>query len=135
MTELEAEAFAARLTRVWEPQWAQNTLDPEWRIYEPECRYYALIQENVFMQADEETMGMFFSLNFHTSDDYLGRLTAYPDGEVEVGENMDCVTAQWLPFFRRGCWLSGCDIEATAHEKAQWIQGFTREEVESWNLV
>jgi hypothetical protein len=39
-----------------------------------------------------------------------------------------------LPFFRRGCWLSGCPIEATAHEKAEWIRGFTREEIEAWNL-
>ncbi len=40
----------------------------------------------------------------------------------------------WLPLFRRNCWLSGCDIEASAHEKAEWIQGFTREELEAWNL-
>jgi hypothetical protein len=36
--------------------------------------------------------------------------------------------------FRRGCWLSGCPIEASAHEKAEWIQGFSREEIEAWNL-
>ena len=44
------------------------------------------------------------------------------------------ITTQWMPFFRRGCWLSGLPIEATAHEKAEWMQDFTREEIESWNL-
>ncbi len=43
-------------------------------------------------------------------------------------------TARWLPFFRRGCWLSGCDIECTAQERLKWIQGFTSEEIEAWNL-
>ncbi|RYF45551.1 MAG: hypothetical protein EOO38_15815 [Cytophagaceae bacterium] len=37
---------------------------------------------------------------------------------------------QWMPFFRRGCWLSGCPIEATVHEKVEWTRGFTREELE-----
>ena len=42
--------------------------------------------------------------------------------------------AQWLDTFRRNCWLSGGDIEASAHEKAEWMQGFSPEEVEAWNL-
>ncbi len=41
---------------------------------------------------------------------------------------------QWLPLFRRNCWLCGCDIEATMHEKMEWMQGFSREEMDAWNL-
>ena len=41
-----------------------------------------------------------------------------------------------MPVFRRGCWLSGADVEATAHEKAEWMQNFTETEevMEAWNL-
>ena len=40
----------------------------------------------------------------------------------------------YLPLVRRNCWLSGFHIEATAHEKAEWMQGFPREELQAWNL-
>ncbi len=49
-------------------------------------------------------------------------------------DEQEAFTDKWLPFFRRGCWLSGCPIEATAHEKAEWMRGFSREELEAWNL-
>lgn len=41
---------------------------------------------------------------------------------------------RWREEFQRKCWLSGCDIEASAHEKLEWMQGFTREEMQAWNL-
>jgi hypothetical protein len=44
------------------------------------------------------------------------------------------IATEHLPLFRRGCWLSGCAIEASAHEKAEWMQSFTQEELEAWNL-
>ncbi|RYX82416.1 hypothetical protein EON83_19580 [bacterium] len=28
---------------------------------------------------------------------------------------------RWMDFFRRGCWLSGCQIECTEHEKLEWV--------------
>ena len=42
--------------------------------------------------------------------------------------------AEWIPFFGRGCWLSGCPIEASAEEKTEWMRGFTEEEIEEWHL-
>lgn len=42
----------------------------------------------MYVQVDELASEMFFSLNFHTENDYLGCLTAYPDGRVEVGEDI-----------------------------------------------
>jgi hypothetical protein len=47
---------------------------------------------------------------------------------------MDNPLDLWLPLLRRGCWLSGLPIEASAHEKVEWMQGFSPEELEAWNL-
>lgn len=43
---------------------------------------------------------------------------AVRDGDPN--ENLfDEFAAHWLPFFRRGCWPSGCATEASGHEKAE----------------
>ena len=53
----------------------------------------------------------------------------------DVGLRLEAeFAAQWTPPFRRGCWLCGCDIEASADEKAEWVREFTKEEIESWKL-
>ena len=39
--------------------------------------------------------------------------------------------AEQYPLFRRGYWLYGFDIEATDSEKAEWVRGFTKEEIET----
>lgn len=67
--------------------------------------------------------------------EFHARHTSFSD-EMECAskERLAQFTAEWMPLFRRNCWLSGCDIEATAAEKAEWIQGFTRAELEAWHL-
>ena len=60
--------------------------------------------------------------------------SAKATGELELQSNFRRFAAAWMPRFRRNCWLAGCDIEATAHEKIEWMQGFTREELEALNL-
>jgi hypothetical protein len=68
---------------------------------------------------------------------YVPDVGLYYDLDSYHGEEkilMESLLDSWLPFFRRNCWLSGCPIEASAHEKAEWIQGFSREEVELWKL-
>lgn len=58
-------------------------------------------------------------------------------GDQTVSEDTPAVIAfatQWMPYLRRNAWLSGLPLEASAHEKAEWIQGFSREEIEAWNL-
>ncbi|RYX82721.1 hypothetical protein EON83_18050 [bacterium] len=65
-------------------------------------------------------------------------MSNYAEGARIKPEQWDVLlpqfTAQWTDTFRRNCWLSGCPIEASAHEKAEWMQGFSREEIEAWNL-
>jgi hypothetical protein len=64
----------------------------------------------------------------------IALLDTSPRNETASPEELLRHESEWMDFFRRGLWLSGADIEATAHEKAEWLQGFTREEIEAWNL-
>ena len=68
-------------------------------------------------------------LSCHSQQRGIIRTDEIPDS-IDQWQFID----EYLDFFRRGLWLSGCDIEASAHEKAEWIQGFTKQEIEAWNL-
>ncbi|BCM92498.1 hypothetical protein IAD21_04378 [Abditibacteriota bacterium] len=59
-----------------------------------------------------------------------------PSDEMEYAssEALHQIFADWLPFFRRCCWLSGYPLEVSAHEKIEWMQEFIHEELQSWNL-
>jgi len=141
MTEQEAEALAARLTKVWVPSSPQLAW---WEVDGRALRFWAIVDLGVDVVYHQNTRR---SINL--TRDVLRAQTGllswheglpdisttdnkayYMDREAQYAQ----FAVQWLPFFRRGCWLSGCPIEATAHEKAEWIQGFTREEIEAWNL-
>ncbi|RYF46035.1 MAG: hypothetical protein EOO38_14900 [Cytophagaceae bacterium] len=65
---------------------------------------------------------------------WLGEEVEFEEGMVSSTEAAHQLTEQHLPLFRRNCWLSGVPIEATAHEKAEWIRDFSREDIEAWNL-
>lgn len=41
---------------------------------------------------------------------------------------------KWYALFRLNCWLSGCNVRVTPAEKAECIQGISREEIDAWNL-
>jgi hypothetical protein len=144
MTEQEADVFAVRLTRIWKPRTFERREDFA-AIFE----YHALIARDARLGADVALYvglirngldsGWHFQLAcdllhllcleeegshcYSVIDDSYG-LTGYDQKEQEF-------VAQWMPFFRRGCWLSGLPIEASAHEKAEWMQGFSHEELES----
>ncbi|BCM88378.1 hypothetical protein IAD21_00209 [Abditibacteriota bacterium] len=139
MTQQEVEAMAARLTRIWGGiivPWRSGlrghvtgTVHFEFRIPPHDKTKYIVINrfENGFWDVS------------HT-----GSLRCdFERGAIEIGPDREAVVrpqlfqqfaAEWMSFFRRGCWLSGCPIDATAHEKMEWIQGFTREELEAWKL-
>lgn len=137
----EVEVWRARLVRVWGQQRP---------IGFPECVMGSGLYS--FSYCVAEGIGLRFFI--HDPENYVdlrcekvGCAMDYQGGQVnafrfwlpsdepdESGGELDLFTQQWLPFFRRGCWLSGCPIEASAHEKAEWMRGFTREEVEAWNL-
>jgi hypothetical protein len=152
MTEQEAEALATRLTRVWSPNhhgsWTRKDGNASYSVeISPGLRFDCIDDYTSFSR----NFGLTFSLSrFETeakTDQILrtGYIYCFSEfGHICIShskhkswgtlEMIHQFAAQYTPFFRRNCWLSGCPIEATAHEKAEWTQGFSREELEAWNL-
>jgi hypothetical protein len=154
MTEQEAQALAARLERVWVGTQEGDLLrinsgerwhlqeGVHWLFDEHGFQFQTQFAHNVFFVAakDASSHELVFSLTQGSSSGRRGYLEAFMSFVGgELSPHRPCVHAplrfaRWLPIFRSGCWLSGFPIEASAHEKAEWIQDFTREEVEAWNL-
>lgn len=150
MTEQEAKAWAARLTRIWSQEEIVER-SAQWVVEDAQFRFEADYRDDVSLYFQVGGTGMDnISLDRTKYDSELRELTYRGEmgcnndtGRIVVGIGFESerekhdftqFADQWLPFFRRGCWLSGCPIEASAHEKVEWIQGFTREEIDAWNL-
>ncbi len=140
MTEQEAEVWAARLTRIWEltPHVLDWSKDPRYsRNLGQGYIFKGSINADVsFVCWPGQNIFRIMSRQFDTvlsCSEGVFSAWRYPPDERDVSP-CPSFTTQWLPFFRRRCWLSGCPIEASAHEKAEWIQGFSRKEIEAWNL-
>ncbi len=149
MTEQEAEAVAGRLTRIWAPDkqrvmrrsW-DSRIECRWRLsYHGFLDFHVEIIPSVNFHVVEK--GIFFCLGRKAEQETPRVMTGmllchFQNGVVQIGgggdERFEQFAAQWMPYFRRGCWISGCPIEATAHEKAEWLQGFNHEEIDAWNL-
>ena len=145
MTEQEAEAWATRLTRIWVPE--EVTIDLQTLHYLG--RYSGPSMVEIKVRPGRAWLGRpsnthIFILSQVTEESWRPRLgcsivrgniknLSHPQS-VHQRELTHHFIAHYLPFFRRGCWLSGGPIEASAHEKIEWMQGFTREEIEVWNL-
>lgn len=143
MTEQEAEAFAERITRIWKPLSV-----PEWSLDTEQGQFFfhCHITEDVELIHPVFANGPYVSLyseSIYADIEYRrgeiqSSCTAPSDTPtdefIELSKAVAPFASQWLEVFRRNCWLSGCDIEASAHEKAEWLRGFSREEVEAWNL-
>ncbi len=138
MTEQEAEELFNRIPRVWAPHSPRLitrdignlpyefnfSLDDNWKL-----TYLCRSNEPfpcVIMTKES------FELLYIPDDSIHCDLDRYHGKEKIL---MESLLDLRLPFFRRGCWLSGCPIDASAHEKAEWIQGFTREEIDAWELT
>ena len=151
MTELEAEVITARLTRVWAPlthhyefggpyfdqiAYRGQITDVVSFAYHPGLsgpdNYCFALSRDVRHGCGTRRAGRIFC------DSLVSDIQAQVPQDFEMKPKRVLEYAQfaqeWLDFFRRGCWLSGCLIEASAHEKAEWMQGFSREEIEAWNL-
>lgn len=155
MTEQEAEALVemlvARITQIWQPE------APEWDWDKGggfPFIYRALLSPGVNMGAFSLSVGhstlspdLGFLLEFTQEEKSIGRMVIGADekgnrqflckslgSDVESLQKFEQLVARYTPLLRCNSWLCGCDIEASAHEKAEWIQGFSREEVEAWNL-
>jgi hypothetical protein len=150
MTEQEAEAWAARLTQIWQPvKVGRYSLNREGDFYWSAYLQGRALRHNVglsvsFYADASETPSFHLSCEWG-GQDVVARLSVTDDGHVErfvsqaskvaKREFTQRALAHWTPLFSRNCWLSGCPIEATAHEKMEWMQGFTKEEIEAWNLT
>lgn len=135
MTEQEVEELAARLTRIWGLDELQYSAEEgvKWT-------FRGSLSEGVMLQTEYWIKGTGFYYTLFDSCPWRNDVSLmfqcnefYPDYNQQT-EYAQHFISQWSDFFRRGCWLSGCNIEATAHEKAEWIQGFSREEIEAWDL-
>lgn len=150
MTPLEAETFAARLTRIWAPERAGEVpfgwccSHDDWgHCFTLHLLLYRGVTWEVFHQPNVWLMAL--------AGEYYGQLVGSlhwssnsPDDLREVmpkGEprfeapRTEAFLRKWRDPFRRNCWLSGANTEATMHEKMTWIEGFERAEIESWGLV
>jgi hypothetical protein len=157
MGDEEARTLVARLWRVWQEREADGAVEYELRpshLYftcrlDASTRLYAyvpwteaeVLPPNITLEEDDEELGCYMEC-YSTKGKTLERVPE--PSPVDVGyslidmphtdEDMHQFVARWMECFRRGCWLSGCPIEASMHEKMEWMQGFTREELGSWEL-
>jgi hypothetical protein len=147
MTEQEAEAWAARLTRIWMPEtdWVtQEDWLPQWIIRDRSFTYSTKVAPSIRLTYTSGYSPGTDTLSLYRRQDgkRTGSLFCFiQKAVVEVGlldiankHLFDQFDTEWRDSFRRGCWLSGVPIEASAHEKSEWIQGFTNAEIEAWNL-
>ncbi|RYZ75864.1 MAG: hypothetical protein EOP06_31885 [Proteobacteria bacterium] len=137
MTEQEAEAFAKRLERVW---------GSDSRLWFEQVSF-GMSDTGVITFTGNLGPNQFelercpphgnFIVHFYDVRHWSSIRYDSDYGQIDVSESI-AAPQNWgneaPPIFRRGCWLSGCGIEASAHEKAEWIQGFSHEELEAWNL-
>ncbi|RYX83925.1 hypothetical protein EON83_12365 [bacterium] len=130
ITDQKALAFRKRLTKVWGY--------PFNRVFDQIMKQWTF---NTTTRVDDEEITII--VNEHgivlRPLSSSGRLVVGLDGVMaepsySPGTAQGQLEAEWLDKFRRGCWLSGISIEATAHEKAEWIQDFSEVEVKSWGL-
>ena len=133
MTAQEAEALVARLTRVWEPD--EGTIRCVVKVGRHlifNCRINKSPFQ-LFISSTSSTARL-YERDERGTPGFRGTFFANETRYHCLSEADRNFAAEWMPCFRRGCWLSGLPIEATAHEKAEWMQGLTREEVQAWNL-
>ncbi|BCM90153.1 hypothetical protein IAD21_02004 [Abditibacteriota bacterium] len=145
MTEQEAEVWAKRLERIWVGQ-NIRIVGPfvfeeefiEDGVTEEACTFATIegMWGQVQVSVDNKRLRLYsMSWTYWIAVGWNGNLTQSCHDESTIrGANQKHFERSWLNIFRRTAWLSGCPIEASAHEKAEWMQGFSREEIEAWNL-
>ncbi|RYX84462.1 hypothetical protein EON83_10080 [bacterium] len=143
MTEQEVKELAGRLMRIWAPE-QKSGEQPKWgRDYDSNPCLEISVSDSVVLYVQCELGGIRYSLLQQMENDLHGGFMCYSSEEYREELDMEWMIEpekqqrfieKWIAFFRRGCWLSGCLVDASAHEKAEWVVGFSSEEIESWNL-
>ncbi len=124
MTNEEAEAWAIRLTQIWAPEYL--VVAPKWKFEEDRfCfRFNCEVSPDTFME------GRIFSKEPAIRLVSESHELIYGCGEIEMSyiarpvlfEKLIQFAEEWMPFFRRNCYLSGCEIECTGHEQLEWAK-------------
>src|SRR5690348_8222127 len=135
MTEQEAEAMGARLARIWEPSevsMSEEHQNVEWHQKNGHLHFISSFNAYVHFAIFSALGSYIFVLKRQNEQTVTGNLSCVlstgqltnkaSNAQAQESQFIQ-FESQWLPYFRRGCWLSGCPIEATAHEKAEWMQG------------
>ena len=134
MTNREAKTLATRLTRVWAPVQHIHTTSFSKEGWE----FAAWITREIALYVDVDVSHNQLYFEMRGPGHYTQAAGLRYDEEIDDrlvgGQQQEEFTNKWLPCFRRGLWLSGISIEATAHEKIEWMQGFSCEEIDAWNL-
>lgn len=136
MTETEAALLADRLARVWGGKSSEFRYKP-YLDGDGIFSFVGAVSHQIEFRMQHFMFGGYAFIlkrgvigQWYTSE--TGRLDCrLDDGEIlirEEGGSGDGTpqafaefAAQWLPFFRRGVFLSGCtNIEATQHERLGW---------------
>ena len=141
MPHQEAEIMEVRLARVWEPKEVELVKLDRRGMLNWSARIQGKVCIDIELHSDFPEVSLYYQANEFVANLYLtsdGDIEAdkgeAPKRDIERRELIDQFAPKWMPFFRRGCWLSGFPMEATAHEKTEWVQGFTQEEIEAWDL-
>ncbi|BCM88418.1 hypothetical protein IAD21_00249 [Abditibacteriota bacterium] len=142
MTEKQVKVFQVKLKRIWRVV-APFRVKPSYGGFD----LRAPVSQDVELRVSAGSIGLrnhaLYALALHKIGPNLSFLscvtfqapqTLLGDYRTESPEDIRQWQNEYMDFFRRSCWLSGCSIEASAHEKMEWIQGFSREEIEAWNL-
>lgn len=136
MTEREAGAWAARLTRIWMPDGSFGE-GATWKLQDGQFHYIAPLTEELEMSFDPSDQNR--NRGFHLRRTHAGRLTGHlycpeDEGRVQnlgplagVSEEDSAQFARlYTPLMQRYCYLSGCPIEASEQEQELWT-GWLRE--------
>ena len=152
MTEQEAKAYARRLKLIW---LSGDEAGPvvEWRPRRDHPGRFAFagrVAIDIHLLAEETSPvpGMTptcrFTLGWKHEGVWPIRIMCHARSDQVVSARLqeggvsqavaERFENRWRPFVRRSCWLSGIPVKATAAEKAEWLEAFTREEKELWKL-
>lgn len=143
MTLPEGEALAAKLTRIWASgqvvDWFRGLDNSDSASF----AFRAMLTEEVcFTCRDSRSSpGLLFRLSPEPQEAtrcWASHIRCDSNnGEVKViwvvkvdfrPSEFEQFVADWMNVFRRNCWLSGCDIECSAHEQLEWMQWYKEQE-------
>ncbi|RYX80177.1 hypothetical protein EON83_29760 [bacterium] len=137
MTEQEAEAWQARLERIWRLPYGLSYS----RISSEMVHFDAILADKG--QHDEAQLHIIIEDHkplqcYLLARDKSGGLCNTEDGRICIPDSCPSPLQQqlfeydWLPIIRRGCWLSGVPIDGSDLERGGWIWGTTFEELDTW---